>query len=283
MTTRPLGFSFLYFAPRIDEQHLPWFARAAQHGYQGVELPLNDATEQDLVVLRRALANEGLAATAVGFATAAANPIAAERSARAAAIEHLRSLIERAAAIGAKVLAGPVHSAYGVWSEAPPSNDERARCVEVMQAAGDHAARCGVTIALEPLNRFECYFLNTAADCHDLVLQIRHANVTGALDTHHAHIEEADTATAIAASTGTLGHVQLSENHRGTPGSGQVAFARVLAALDAANYPGWLVIEAFSRQDPAFGSLLRIWRQLDAGPDAVMAAGVRLVRERRGA
>ena len=68
---RPLGFSFLYFAPRIGQEHRPWFARAAHHGYDGVELPVNDASAQDLAFLRRAVADEGLRCTAVGFCTAA--------------------------------------------------------------------------------------------------------------------------------------------------------------------------------------------------------------------
>jgi len=271
--TRPLGFSFLYFTPRVEERHHSWIARAAHHGYDGVELPVNDATDQDLEFLRRAVEAEGLSATAVGFATADGNPIAPEPADRRAAIEHLGRLAARAAALGAEVLAGPMHSAYGVWSEAPPTDEERSRCIEVMREAGERAASCGVKLAIEPLNRFESYFLNTAADCHELVKAIGHPNVVGTLDTHHAHIEERDMSEAIASSAGTLGHVQLSENHRGTPGSGQVAFDRVLSALDSIDYGGWLVIEAFSRHSPAFGSLLRVWRDLDDGPDSVMAAG----------
>jgi D-psicose/D-tagatose/L-ribulose 3-epimerase len=279
---RPLGFSFLYFAPRIEERHRSWIGRAAHHGYDGVELPVNDASEQDIAFLRSAVEAEGLVATAVGFATADGNPIAAAASDRRAAVDHLGRLAEKAAALGAKMLAGPMHSAYGVWSEAPPTAEERSRCVEVMQEAGERAARAGVTLAIEPLNRFESYFLNTAADCHELIEAIGHPNVVGALDTHHAHIEERDTSEAISASAGTLGHVQLSENHRGTPGSGQVPFDRVLGALDSIGYEGWLVIEAFSRQTPSFGSLLRVWRELDDGPDAVMAAGARVAGSRSG-
>jgi len=49
-----------------------------------------------------------------------------------------------------------------------------------------------------------------------------------------------------------------------------------LAALDDINYRGWLVVEAFSRHSPEFGSGLRVWRDLDEGPDAVMAAGAAL-------
>ncbi|MFO0277223.1 MAG: sugar phosphate isomerase/epimerase family protein, partial [Planctomycetota bacterium] len=183
-----------------------------------------------------------------------------------------------AAALGSPMVAGPMHSAYGVWTEQPPTADERARCVDVLRQAGDHAAKCGVTLALEPLNRFESYFLNTAADCASLVRDIGHPAVVGALDTHHAHIEEADVGAAIAAMGGTLGHVQLSENHRGTPGAGQVDFGKVAAALRGIDYRGWLVVEAFSRIDPGFGSALRIWRALDRGPEDVLAAGARLLR-----
>ncbi|MCA8951110.1 MAG: sugar phosphate isomerase/epimerase [Planctomycetes bacterium] len=280
-TKRPLGFSFLYFAPRLTDEHQRWIDRAAHHGYDGVELPVNAATDAELAMLRRAAANAGLRTTAVGFCTPGSNPLAADVAERRAALEQLRTLAERARAIGADVLAGPMHSAYGVWTEAPPTTAERSRSAEVLRAAADYATSLGVRLAIEPLNRFESYFLTTARDCAELVRAVDHPGLTGALDTHHAHIEERDTAAAIAAMAGTLGHVQLSENHRGTPGSGQVDFAAVLAALDRIGYRGWLVVEAFSRQTPEFGNMLRVWRELDDGPDAVMAAGVAVARNAR--
>ncbi|MFK7741029.1 MAG: sugar phosphate isomerase/epimerase family protein [Planctomycetota bacterium] len=271
-----LGFSFLYFAPHITTAHEPWFARLREHGYACAELPIVEATDQEIEWLRRTCEREGLARSCVGFALPGSSPIAADRAERDAAVAHLARLCEKAQALGADLVAGPMHSAYGVWTEQPPTGDERARCIEVLQRAGEHAARCGVRLAIEPLNRFESYFLNTAADCAALVRSVAHEHVVAALDTHHAHIEEVDIATAIRESADVLGHVQLSENHRGTPGTGQVKFDEVLACLDAVDYQGWLVVEAFSRQDPAFGSQLRIWRDLDAGPESVLAAGAAL-------
>ena len=278
MTGPKLGFSFLYFAPHLGEAHCRWFGRLAHHGYAGAEVPVVMATSAELAMLRRALVTEGLAATAVGFATAAANPVDPDPAVRRSAVAHLAQLAEKAALLGAEVLAGPIHSAYGVFTQEPPSHDEFSRCVEVLQEAAPRAAALGVKLAVEPLNRFECYFLNTAAQCDALVRAVGHPAVCGLLDTHHAHIEERDVVAAIAASRGTLGHVQLSENHRGTPGTGQVDFPRVLRALHDIDYDGWLVVEAFSRQDPAFGSALRIWRELDRGPEEVLAAGAALVR-----
>lgn len=274
---RRLGFSFLYFAPRLDVRHERWFGALAQHGYHGAEVPVNEANDADLAWLRRTLHTHGLGATAVGFAVAGANPLAADAQERRAAVDHLGRLAEKTASIGANLLAGPLHSAFGVFTEQPPTADERARCIEVLHAAGERAGRVGVRLAIEPLNRFESYFLNTAGDCDSLVRAVNHPSVVSALDTHHAHIEENDLIAAIHASVRSLSHVQLSENHRGTPGTGQVPFDRVLQALDEIGYDGWLVIEAFSRHEPDFANALRIWRPLDEGPDAVMAAGARIV------
>lgn len=277
---RPLGFSFLYFTPRVLAEHLPWIDRLARHGYDGAELPVVDATDAELDAMRGALDGAGLRATAVGFAVPGANPVDPDAAVRDAAVEHLVRLAERAARLGADVLAGPIHSAYGVFTESPPTGDERARCAEVLHRAAEGAAAFGVTLAVEPLNRFECYFLNTAADCAELVRRVGHPRLVGLLDTHHACIEERGVAEAVLAMGPTLGHVQLSENHRGTPGTGQVPFDEVLRALDAISYRGWLVVEAFSRQDPSFGSALRIWRELDGGPDEVLAAGAAVARRR---
>jgi len=272
-----LGFSFLYFGGRTLAEHEPWLGRLRAHGYACAELPIVEATDADVVRLRAACEREGIARTCVGFAVPGSNPLARDPAERSAAVEHLGVLCEKAAALGASLVAGPIHSAYGIFTEEPPSSEERARCAEVLHAAGDRAASCGVRLAVEPLNRFESYFLNTAADCDALVRAVDHPNVTGALDTHHAHIEEDDVLAAIRSSASTLGHVQLSENHRGTPGRGQVDFPAVLRTLDEVGYSGWLVVEAFSRQEPAFGSALRIWRDLDEGVESVLAAGARLL------
>jgi len=199
MMDRRLGFSFLYFTPRVGEAHLPWLSRLAHHGYDGAELPVVDATEAELAAMRRALDAEGLSATAVGFATDEANPVAPEPAVRRKALEHLAQIAEKAAVLGADVLTGPMHSAYGRFTEAPPTGDEQKWCAEVLHDAGVRAAAFGVTLAIEPLNRFECYLLNTAADCAALVRAADHPNVLGALDTHHAHIEEDGIPAAIAA------------------------------------------------------------------------------------
>ena len=87
---------------------------------------------------------------------------------------------------------------------------------------------CDVTLAIEPLNRFETYFLNTAADAAALCDEVGHPRVGVAFDTFHANIEEKGIAGACRRIGGHLKHVQISENDRGTPGSGHIEWASLL-------------------------------------------------------
>jgi D-psicose/D-tagatose/L-ribulose 3-epimerase len=178
-----------------------------------------------------------------------------------------------------------MHSAYATF---PPRSDPSvgaspqllARSAEVLRPIAAHAAAAGVRFGLEYLNRFECCLCNTASQTRALVDLVDHPACVGVYDTHHAHIEDPSQGAAVHALGSRLGHVQLSESHRGVLGSGQVQWPEVFAALRRCRYDGWLVVEAFSRQDPAFGAGLRIWRDLYAETAEVWRGGAAFVRER---
>src|SRR6185503_3016428 len=89
------------------------------------------------------------------------NPISADASAREAGVEYLRWLIDCSQALGSPLLCGPLHSTLGQFSGMGPTKQERKRAISVHRKAGDYAAKKGVRIALEALNRFESYFVNT--------------------------------------------------------------------------------------------------------------------------
>jgi D-psicose/D-tagatose/L-ribulose 3-epimerase len=277
-----IGFSMLLWTPVLRDEHVRHFARLAELGYDGVEIPLVGTEPGVLRSARRELERLGLRSTAVGFATAEADPIDADPAVRRAATEHLALLCERAALLGAEIVAGPIHSAYARFRGRGPTADERRRCAEVLHAAGAAAARAGVRLGVEPLNRFECYLATTAAEADALVRAADHPALCTVYDTHHAHIEEADPAAAIASCRHTLGHVQVSESHRGVPGAGQVRWEQTFAALAEIGYERWLVVESFSRADPEWGGMLHVWRDVAPSPEAVCAEGLRFVRARLG-
>lgn len=271
-----IGMSMLLWGPRVTEQHLPVLEQLAAAGYDGVEVPITGVPGSELEALGRRLDDLGLARTAVGFCTEEVDPASPDPSVRRAATEHLVELARGAEALGADLVGGPIHSAYAHFPERAPGADDVARAAEVLRAAADRAG--AVTLGVEFLNRFEAWLLSCTSQTLELLDAVDHPQVRAVFDTHHAHIEEDSTPAALARMGRHLGHLQVSENHRGVLGAGQVPFDGVFDAAADLRYDGWVVVESFSREDPAFGNGLRIWRSLAPSPMLVAHEGLQFVR-----
>jgi D-psicose/D-tagatose/L-ribulose 3-epimerase len=145
--------------------------------------------------------------------------------------------------------------------------------------AGDHAAKKNVKFAVEALNRFECYFLNTTQQLSDYLDEVDHPAVKGMYDTFHANIEEKDPIAAVRTIKKHMIHVHVAENDRGTPGKGHVPWAATYKALRAAKYDGWLTIEAFGRSLPALAAATRVWRDFFPTPESVYREGFKQMKK----
>src|SRR5207237_2719242 len=172
--------------------------------------------------LRGELDKLGLACTTVTCLGPENSPISADAGVRKAAGERLRWAIEMTATMKGDVMAGPFHSPLAVFSGQPPTEDEKTRATDVLRQAADFAAGLKIKLAVEYLNRFECYFLNTAADTAALVQRVGHPSFRAMYDTFHANIEEKSVGAAVAALGDRMIHVHISESDRGTPGTGMV-------------------------------------------------------------
>ena len=160
-----------------------------------------------------------------------------------------------------------------------PTETEKSHCVDVHKQAAQYAARSGIALSVEPLNRFECYFLNTARDAQALVERVAEPNYGYLYDTFHFNIEEKNQAGAIRATASAINHVHISENDRGVPGSGQVDFAGVLRALRQSGYDGWLTVEAFGQALPDLAAATKVWRPLFAKPEDVYQGALPMMRD----
>jgi D-psicose/D-tagatose/L-ribulose 3-epimerase len=160
------------------------------------------------------------------------------------------------------VLCGPHQVALGVFTGKGATEDEWKRSVEHLRRAAEHAAAPGVVLAEEVVNRFELYHLNTLDQGIRLVDEVDHPNCRIHLDTFHAHIEEKNTAAAIRRAGSRIAHVHISENDRGVPGTGSVAWDATFAALRDVGYDGWLTVEAFGNFLPNLAAATKIWRPL---------------------
>ncbi len=262
-----LGFNLLVWTASVSEEHFPIVDRLKKIGYDGIEICNG---HQDPAAYRRLgahLRNVGMEITCVTVLGADANPVSPDAAVRAKALDGLKWNIDRTVDAGSKLLCGPIHSAFATFSRAEPKDEEYQRSAEVLRAAGDYAQQAGVTLALEALNRFECYLCNTMGQLRRLVELTNHPSVRAMFDTHHANIEEKHQANAIRTIAPHLAHVHLSENDRGTPGSGHVNFAEALSTLASVGYDGWMTIEAFSRADPGFANAINVWREFSPAWD----------------
>jgi D-psicose/D-tagatose/L-ribulose 3-epimerase len=262
-----LGFNLLVWTASVSDEHFPIVDRLKKIGYDGIEICNG---HQDPAAYRRLgahLRNVGMEITCVTVLGADANPVSPDAAVRAKALDGLKWNIDRTVDAGSKLLCGPIHSAFATFSRAEPKDEEYQRSAEVLRAAGDYAQQAGVTLALEALNRFECYLCNTMGQLRRLVELTNHPSVRAMFDTHHANIEEKHQADAIRTIAPHLAHVHLSENDRGTPGSGHVNFAEALSTLASVGYDGWMTIEAFSRADPGFANAINVWREFSPAWD----------------
>ena len=274
-----LGFNLLLWTTHVVDEHTPLFDRLKATGYDGVEIPLFEGEVSHYQRLGRTLKDAGLGASAVTVLPSGKSAIAAGAAERALALDHLKWAIDCTAALGANVLCGPFHQPLGEFSGTGPTEVEKSHCVEVHKQAAQYAARSGIALSVEPLNRFECYFLNTASDAQALVERVDEPNYGYLYDTFHFNIEEKSLTKAIRATASTINHVHISENDRGTPGTGHVDFAAVLAALKQSGYDGWLTVEAFGQALPDLAAASKIWRPLFLEPEDVYQGAFRLMRE----
>src|SRR5262245_58431234 len=157
------GMNLLLWTTHVTAEHYPLFATLKRAGFDGVEIPIFEGDGAHYREVARELRNNGLACTAVTVVNEQANPISPDAAVREAAVERLRWVIEMTAALGGENLCGPFHSPLAAFSGAGPTADEKKRAADVLRRAAEEAQKYRVTLAIEYLNRFECYFLTTAA------------------------------------------------------------------------------------------------------------------------
>ena len=263
----------------LDEKYVPVMERLKQMGYDGIELPIFDPQPDKYAALGKRLDSLGLERTAVTVSGADNNPISPDAANRKRAVENLKKAVDCCTASGSQLLVGPFYAALGQFSGQGPTLDEWKWGLDSLRPVAEYARKVGVGLALEPLNRFEIYFLNAQADAARFATEIGIPGCGTLYDTFHANIEEKDVGRAVQAVAKTVKHVHVSENDRSTPGSGQVKWAETFAALKAIGYDGWLTIEAFGTAMPSVATATKIWRRMYQDEDQLARDGLAFMKK----
>jgi D-psicose/D-tagatose/L-ribulose 3-epimerase len=277
------GVNVFIWTESFDRSNLPLLPRIKAAGFDGVELPLFTPAEFATADIAKGLAENGLECTLCSVLVGGLSMISDDAAVRRQTRVHMEDCVKTAADVGAKIICGPLYSPVGYLPGRRRTADEWKWAVDCYQSLGPVLTQYGVTIAVEPLNRFETFFLNIAEDAAAFCDQIGHPNVGVLLDTFHANIEEKDIGKAYRTVGRHLKHVHSCENDRGIPGSGHVEWKSVFDALRDIQYDGWLTIESFGFALPQLSAAAAIWRDIERTPESIAFEGIKFLKRAAGA
>lgn len=286
MWKRPaVGVISMSYARPFGPEHFPLFARMKAAGMDFVELLVPEEGEMDPAEAGRAAADAGLFIALAARVNLQRDLASDDPAAHEAGVAYLQRCVDVAVAMGATIVGGPLYGTPLVFAGRPPhpiTEDQRAarvaRVVAGLQTAGSYAAEHGIILAVEPLNRFETDFCNTAHQAVELVRLVDRPAVGVMLDTFHMNMEDDDLPQAIRATGRHLVHFQANENHRGFLGTGHIDWPAICRALADISYAGPITLEPFRRTDMRLSVPLAQWRPPAHDEDADLAHSAAFLR-----
>ncbi len=276
--------TWIWFAPVTLADIKSVAPKMAEAGFDLIELPLEQVDGFNYAEAAALIKDNGLGVTACAVISPDRDLIHPDKAIRDNGMAYMRHAIEATQTLGAQNLVGPLYSAVGRTWQA--TAEERAADMDLLvsqlRQLAAYAADYGVTLGLEPLNRFETSFINLASQAIELVDRVNHNACGIMLDTFHMNIEERSMGDAIRATGSRLCHLHTCENDRGAPGTGHIPWPDVAQALNDISYTGPVVIESFTAKVESISKAAAIWRPLAPTQDAIAYDGLAFLRNLLG-
>jgi D-psicose/D-tagatose/L-ribulose 3-epimerase len=275
------GVSTWLWESPFSTQSITLFPKIKAMGYDLVEIPVEDPALIDGHVVKKALEENDLGVIVCGAFGPTKDFTHEDEKVHKNCFNYIENCFELCTVLGVGFLAGPMYSAVGkarlVSKEQKKIEWDRA--VTNLTAVCKMASQHGLEIALEPLNRFESDLVNTAEDVMRLVADINQKEAKVLLDGFHMTIEEKNIKEAIKQVGNKLLHVQVSENHRGVPGTGLTPWNDFKLGLDEIGYKGAIVIESFTPEIKELAAAVCIWKNLAESQDAFATDGLQFLKQ----
>ena len=275
--------TWLWTSP-FNKETISLFPKIKSYGFDAVEIPVEDPSLIDLPSLKTALTDNELAPIICGAFGTSRDLTHDDPSFHQTSFDYLDACFEITSQLGAKFVAGPMYSAVGKARLVSPEQKkiEWNRAVTNLRKVCGKARTHGLEIAIETLNRFETDLINTCEELMELIKDINEPEAKVILDGFHMNIEERDAEAAIKLAGDKLIHFQVSENYRGTPGTGQTRWDAYKRGLEAINYKGAVSIESFTPQVKELAGAVCIWKPLAESQDGFAKEGLEFLRKWAG-
>ena len=256
------------------------FSKISEIGFDAVEIAVEDPSLIDVETVRLALQKYNLKAVVCGAFSSARDLTSEDPEVHQNCFKYIETCLDLCVSWGASIFAGPMYAAVGKarMVSAQQREKEWKLAVANLRIVCDMAADRGVKLAIEPLNRFESDLVNTAEDVVRLVNDIDHPSAGILLDGFHMAIEERNVESAIRLAGEKLLHLQVSENYRGSPGTGQTPWNAYKAGLEAINYKGIVSIESFTPANQDLAAAVCIWRPFADNQDDFAREGLEFLK-----
>ncbi len=262
MAGNPVGIHALVWVGGWDEADcVKAVSSSAGLGFDIIEIPAFEPREMDPVMTRRVCEQYGLTPTISLGLTHESDINSEDEVTIAKGRETLFDALEFARRIGSPYLGGVIFGALDRY-RAPTTDAARRNSAAVIRELGQEAAKDGITIGLEFVNRYESNLLNTAQQTLDYLDIVGVDNVKVHADVYHMNIEETDYRTPLIACGDRLGYVHIGESHRGYLGTGTIDFGEFFGGLREVAYTGPVTFESFSSTVVSrhLSNTLAIWR-----------------------
>lgn len=276
-----LGVSTWLWTSPFTTESISLFSKIKAMGYDAVEIPVEYPEKIDAKAVASALSDNGLLPVVCGAFGLTRDLTHEDVSVHETCFQYIRNCFELCNQWNAKFLAGPMYSAVGKARMVSPEQRqvEWERAVNNVRKVCQLASATGLEIALEPLNRFESDLINTCEDVVRLIDDVNHPAAKILLDGFHMNIEERSIEHAILTAGEKLIHVQVSENYRGTPGTGQTNWNAFKNGLERIGYNGVVSIESFTPEIKELAGAVCIWKNLASNQDDFASEGFGFLKE----
>jgi D-psicose/D-tagatose/L-ribulose 3-epimerase len=273
--------TWLWVSPFTTQLADELFGKIAGMGFDVVEIAVDDPALIDVSKVRTALKTHGLKAVICGAFGPSRDLTNSSIEIQQNGLNYIESCLDICNELGSDFLSGPMYAAVGKARMLPA--DERKKewelAVKNLQKACKMATARNLKLALEPLNRFESDLVNTAEDVVRLINDINDPAAQIMLDSFHMGIEEKNVEQAIRLAGDRLLHVQVADNYRGAPGSGQTNWASYRKALEEINYEGIITIESFTTENVQLAGAVCFWNPKAESQDAFATEGLSFLKK----
>ena len=249
--------------------------RAKGLKFDVIEIPLMEIELVDPKKIKERLEQVGIGVCTSTVCSEAYDITSDDEAAVKGGLDYLKRCVRATAEMGATCFTGVTYSAIGRRIDSMPDERYWGRAAEALKQVAKLAADLGVTVGIEPVNRYETFLVNTCDQALKLREMIDEPNIGIHLDAYHMNIEENDFYEPTRKAAAFLCHYHLSESHRGTPGTGTVNWDDIFRALGEAKYSGLVGLESFSEVSDAMRAATCIWRQLAPSSDVLLTEGLK--------